>query len=134
MVALKHLNNFWRTLEMPLINCEINLFLTCLEYCFIIADAIDIQVPTFAITSTKLYVPVVTLSINDNGWLFKKEAIKNWLKRTCSWNTYWLTNTVNGLFISSFKVNAHWRSYKQYFGKWWLEKNFGGNNFFDLPA
>ena len=50
MVALQHLNNFWRTLEMPLINCEINIFLTCLENCFIMADAIDGQVPTFAIT------------------------------------------------------------------------------------
>ena len=31
MVPLKHLTDFWRTLKMPLTNCEINLFLTCLE-------------------------------------------------------------------------------------------------------
>ena len=28
IVPLKYLNNFWRTLEMPLINCEVNLLLT----------------------------------------------------------------------------------------------------------
>ena len=28
MVPLKYLSNFWRTLEMPLINCEVNLKLT----------------------------------------------------------------------------------------------------------
>ena len=30
MVLLKYLSNFWRTLQMPLINCEINLILTCI--------------------------------------------------------------------------------------------------------
>ena len=77
-----------------------------------------IAVPIFAITYRKRYVPVVTLSSNDHGKLFKKEAIKNWFKRRCNWNTYRLTDTlfqrVNGLFVSSFKVEACWRSYKQY--------------------
>ena len=31
MVPLKYLNNFWRTLEMLLLNCEINIYLTCLK-------------------------------------------------------------------------------------------------------
>ena len=36
MVPLKHLNNFWRTLEMPLINCEVNLILTWSKDCVIL--------------------------------------------------------------------------------------------------
>ena len=35
MVPLKHLSNFWKTTEMPLINCEVNLILTCSKDCFI---------------------------------------------------------------------------------------------------
>ena len=35
MVPLKYLSNFWRTLEMPLINCEVNLILTCSSTCVI---------------------------------------------------------------------------------------------------
>ena len=51
---------------MPLINCEINLTLIWSENCFIIANTIDGQVPTLAITDTKHYAPVVTLSTQDN--------------------------------------------------------------------
>ena len=62
MVQLKHLSNFWRTLEMPLINCEVNLILTWSSTCVIIATGVQNQNATFAITDTNLYVPVVTLS------------------------------------------------------------------------
>ena len=51
---------------MLVINCEINFILTWLANCFIIASAIDGQVPTFAITNNKLYVPVVTLWTQNN--------------------------------------------------------------------
>ena len=61
-VPLKCLNNFWATLEMPLINCETNLILTQSANCFVIANTIDGQVPTFEITDTEFYVPVATLS------------------------------------------------------------------------
>ena len=61
MVPLKYLSNFWRTLEMPLINCEVNLILTWSSTCVLIATNIPNQNATFAITDTKLYVPVVTL-------------------------------------------------------------------------
>ena len=37
MVPLKHLSNFWRTLAMPLINCEVNLILTWSEKCVIVS-------------------------------------------------------------------------------------------------
>ena len=79
MVPLKYISNFWRTLEMPLINCEINI-LICSANCFMIANVIGGQVPTFAITDTKLYIPVVTLSTQDNAKLLEK--LKSGFERT----------------------------------------------------
>ena len=67
MVPLKYLSNFWRTLEMPLINCEVNLILTWSSTCALIATYIPNQNAIFAITDTKLYVPVVTLSTQENS-------------------------------------------------------------------
>ena len=63
MVPLKYLSNSWtlRTLAMPLINCKINPILTWCANC-LISNAAENQVTTFAITDTKLYLPVVTLS------------------------------------------------------------------------
>ena len=43
MVPLKYLSNFWRTLEMPLINCEVNLILTWSSSCVLIATYIQIK-------------------------------------------------------------------------------------------
>ena len=71
MVPLKYQSNFWRNPEKPLINCETNLILSWSENCFIMADAIDSQVPTFAINDTKLYVPVVTLPTQGNAKLLE---------------------------------------------------------------
>ena len=62
MVPLKYLNNFWRTLEIPLISCEFELILTWSVTCVIIYTNVDNQVSTFTITEANLYVPVVTLS------------------------------------------------------------------------
>ena len=59
IVSLKYLSNFWRTLEMPLINCENNLILTWSEKC-VLSNAT--KAATFAVTDTKLHVSVVTLS------------------------------------------------------------------------
>ena len=66
MVPLKYLSNFWRTLEMPLINCEVELILTWSANCVIIYTDVANQNPTFTITETNLYVPEVTLSTQDN--------------------------------------------------------------------
>ena len=60
-VPLRYLCNFWRTLEMELINCEINLILTWSTRCFLTDAPIVGQVPIFKITDTKLCVTVVTL-------------------------------------------------------------------------
>ena len=80
MVPLKHLSNFWRTLEMPLINCEITLDLNWFENCVIVATNVAVQAKTFSITDTKLYAPVVTLSTQDNAKLL--EQLKSDFKRT----------------------------------------------------
>ena len=69
MVPLKHLSNFWRTLEMPLINCEVSLILTWASTCVITNS---ISEGKFKITDTNLYVPVVTLSTKDNEKLLQK--------------------------------------------------------------
>ena len=66
MVPLKYLSNFWSTLEKT-VNCEINHILTWFAIRFLVAGTVTNQVPTFAITDTKLYVPVVTLSTQDNA-------------------------------------------------------------------
>ena len=86
MFPLKYLSNFWRTLEMPLINCEIELILDWSANCVIISTNNANQVPTFTITETNLYVPVVTLSTQDNAKLLPQ--LKSGFKRTISWNKY----------------------------------------------
>ena len=72
MVPLKYLSNFWRTLEMPLINCEVKLILTWSSTCVLVATGVQNQNATFAITDTKRYVPVVTLSTQENTKFFQQ--------------------------------------------------------------
>ena len=63
VVPLKYLSNFFRSLEMPLINCKIKLNLTWKKECVlstVVGDAV------FIINDTKMYVPVVTLSKEYN--------------------------------------------------------------------
>ena len=83
IVPLKYLSNFWRTLEMPLINCEVNLILTWSKDCVITNSEGEAK---FAITETKLYVPVVTLSTQDNVKLLQQ--LKSGFKRTINWKKY----------------------------------------------
>ena len=66
MVVLKYLSNFGGTLEMLLINCEVSLQVKWSKDCFLAAGTAANQVPKIKITDTKLYVPVVTLSAQDN--------------------------------------------------------------------
>ena len=63
VVPLKYLSNFFRSLEMPLINCKIKLNLTWKKECVLSTDDGN---AVFIINDTKLYVPVVTLSKEDN--------------------------------------------------------------------
>ena len=105
VVPLKYLKKFeevWRTLDMPLINCEINLILIWSENC-ILTDITQAAIPAqgdnperpainaatyaiFKVTGTKLYVPVVTLSFqNDNKLLGQ---LKTKFKETIQWKKY----------------------------------------------
>ena len=71
MVPLKYLCNFWRTLEMPLINCEINLVVTWSVNCVVSSNAAADPETTSPIIDTKLYVPVVILSTQDSAKLLQ---------------------------------------------------------------
>ena len=86
MLPLKYLSNFWRTLEMPLINCEVNLILTWSSTCVLAATGDGNQAATCAITDTKLYVPVVTLSTQENTKFLQQ--LKSGFKRVINWNKY----------------------------------------------
>ena len=83
IVPLKYLSNFWRALEMPLINCEVNLILTWFKDCVITNSTGEGK---FAITETKLYVPVVPLTTKDNEKLLQQ--LKSGFKKTINWNKY----------------------------------------------
>ena len=87
---------------MSLTNCEINLIFTSYEKCN------KKKATTFAITDTNLYVPVVTLSTQDNEKLFKQ--LKSGFKSTINWKKYLSKVTIQGpnpyidfLIDSSFK-------------------------------
>ena len=87
VTPLKHLSNFWRTLNIPLINCEIELILTRSKNC-VLADMTAANNPPigleFQMTDTTLYGPVVTLSKeNDKKNL---EQLISGFKRTVKWN------------------------------------------------
>ena len=79
-VPLKYLSNFWRSLEMPLINCKIHLELNCTKDCVMSAIADT----TFKITNTKLYDPIVTLSTKYNVKLVI--LLEEGFKRPVYWN------------------------------------------------
>ena len=79
-VPLKYLRNFQRTLETSFINCEINLILTWPNECFIIDNPIAGQEPTFTITDTNLFVPMIILSTQDNAKFL--EQLKSSFERT----------------------------------------------------
>ena len=71
---------------MSLINCEVNLILTWPSTCALAAFGDASQVATFAITNTKLYVPVVTLSTQENTKFLQQ--LKSGFKRVINWNKY----------------------------------------------
>ena len=79
MVPLKYLSNYWCFLEMPLINSEVNLILTWSAHCIIVSTNVANLNATFGITDTKLYVPVVTLSTQENAKLLQQ--LKSGIKR-----------------------------------------------------
>ena len=113
MVPLKYISNFWRTLEMSLTDCEINLILTWPTNYVTVSTDVSNQNATLAITDTKLYVSVVTLSTQDNSKLLQQ--LKSGFKRVISRNKYLSkpeflgkNAQLNHLFESSLQeVNRH---------------------------
>ena len=83
VVLLKYLINFFRSLEMPLINCKTKLNLTWKKEC-VLSTADDEAV--FIINDTKIYVPVVTLSKEDNKDFIKQQ--NKGFQRSIYWNEY----------------------------------------------
>ena len=82
-VPLKYLSNFFRSLEMPLINCKIKLNLTWKKDCVLSTDAGD---AVFIINDTKMYNPVVTLSKEDNKDFIEQQ--NKGFQRSIYWNEY----------------------------------------------
>ena len=83
VVPLKYLSNFFRSLEMPLINCKIKLNLTWKKECVLSTDDCD---AVFIINDTKMYVPVVTLSKEDNKDFIEQQ--NKGFQRSIYWNEY----------------------------------------------
>ena len=164
-IPLKYLGNFWRSLDIPLINCEITLVLSWYKECVLVARAhrgppaaapAFLTYPEnakFEITDCKLYVPVVTLSAeNDNKLL---EQLKSGFKRSVKWNKYMLQmsnqnknnlnylidpafSNVNRLFVLSFENEDDRTSYYKYYMPSVEIKDYNvlidGNAFFELPV
>ena len=132
----------------PLINCKVSLFLTWSSTCAITNSTVEGK---FAITDTKLYVPVVTLSTQDNATLLQQS--KFCFRWTVNWNKYqsypktytqnrylnYLVNPsfhgVNRLFVLSFENEAHRTSLSTYYLQKVEIKGYNvtidGKNFFD---
>ena len=98
-IPLKYLGNFWRALNMPLISCEVSLELKWNKNCIITSlkqRAIDENDPpnrdggptgaTLAISDCKSYIPLVTLSKDDEIKLLTN--LKSGFTREIIWNKY----------------------------------------------
>ena len=83
VVPLKYLSNFFRSLEMPLINCKIKLNLTWKKECIL---STDVGNAVFIINDTKMYVPVVALSKEDNKDFIEQQ--NKGFQRSIYWNEY----------------------------------------------
>ena len=82
VAPLKYLINFWRSLEMALINCKVEISLKWIENCMLTTAT----TATFKITDAKLYVPIVTLKTEDNTKLSK--LLGEGFKSPIYWNEY----------------------------------------------
>ena len=129
---------------MPLINCEVNLILMRSSTCVI---ANSTGAGTFAITDTKLYVPVVTLSTQENTKFLQQ--LKSGFKRVINWNKYlskpesFRRNAnlnylgINMLFVLAFESDTQRTSHSGYYLPNVKIKDYNiminGKNFFDQP-
>ena len=138
MVPLAYLSVAWRSFELPLINCEVNLILIWSANCVIVSTNVANQNATFAILDTKLYVPVVTLSTQDNAKLFQQ--LKSGFKRVINWSKYLSKPSfqgVNRVFVLTFENDTQRTSAKGYYLPYVEIKDYNvmmnGENCFDQP-
>ena len=139
---------------MPLINCEVNLVLTLSSTCVIVSTNKANQNAAFTITNTRLYVPAVTLSTQENAKLLQQ--LKSPFKRVINWNKYLskpellaqnpnLNHLVepsfqgaNRLFVLAFENDAQRTGAKRYYLPTVEIKDYNalinGENFFDQPV
>ena len=95
-IALKYLGKFWRGLNMPLISCEVSLELKWNKKCVITSIQWELNLDgentesstdaALAIKDCKLYIPVVTLSKDDEIKLLTN--LKSGFTREIIWNKY----------------------------------------------
>ena len=111
-VPIKYLSNFWRSLEMPLINCKIHLELNWSKDC-VMSDIAD---TTFKITNTKFYVRTVTLSRKNNVKLVK--LLEQRFKRPENWNEYQTkieTRNLDNNNFTRFPLDASFQGVRRLF-------------------
>ena len=99
---------------MPLINCEIILQFKWTEDCILVAGTATNQVPDFKITDTKLYIPDVTLSTQDN--IKQLKQLESGFKRTINWNKYLpkATNQARNRYLD-FLIDTSFQGVKRLF-------------------
>ena len=163
-IPLKYLGNFWRALNIPLISCEVSLELKWDKNCVItsleqreIGGGNRDNAPagaTLSITDCKLYVPVVTLSKDDEIKLltnlksgFKREII--WNKDRSQMTTEEANNNlnilidptftnVNRLFVLAYRTADDKQSFSQFYLPNVMVKDYNviidKLAFFDLPV
>ena len=97
-VPLKYLSTFWRSLEMPLINCKAEILLAWYTNCVTIIG--NGTATTLAATDTKLYVPVIILKTEENAKLSK--LLNEVFKGSVYWNHY-------TIFLRNYAANENIR-------------------------
>ena len=98
VVPLKYLSNFFRSLEMPLINCKIKLNLTWKKECVLSTTNSN---AVFIINDTKMYVPVVTLSKEDNKGFIEQQ--NKGFQRSIYWKEYKTKGQDKDADVNNFK-------------------------------
>ena len=165
-IPLKYLGNFWRALNIPLISCEVSLELKWNKNCLITSlkeRQVDAGPPvvrdgaptgaSLAINDCKLYIPVVTLSTDDEIKLLTN--LKSGFTREIEWNKYRSQMTteainnnliilidptftnVNKLFVLAYQTADDRQSFSQFYLPKVMVKDFNviidKLAFFDLP-
>ena len=164
-IPLKYLGNFWRALNIPLISCEVSLELKWNKNCVITSleeRQVDAGPPvvrddsptgaTLALNDCKLYIPVVTLSKDDEIKLLTN--LKSGFKREIIWNKYRSQMTmeainnnlnilidptftnVNRLFVLAYQNVDDGQSYDEFYLPKVMVKDYviiDKLAFFDLP-